>query len=262
MYSYLRRDILIVLLLFFLPISCKATGNNPEKVERYKAKVVKSFPHDTKAYTQGLFFHEGRLYESSGQYGASFFRETELNKSSTLRSINLDKNLFAEGSVIFKDRIYILTWRENIVLVYDPDTFKHIGNMRNPREGWGLTTDGKHLISSDGSSTIYFHDSETFLEKSRLTVTLNGKDLPYINELEYINGEIWANIYDSEYIVIIDPSDGKVRATVDCSDLLPIYQRTQFTDVLNGIAYDITNGNIYVTGKYWPKLFQIELVKL
>jgi glutamine cyclotransferase len=253
---------MIALLLVFLPVGCRATGRNQEKAERYKAKMVKSFPHDTKAYTQGLFFHEGRLYESSGQYGSSFFRETELKKSSTLRSINLDKNLFAEGSVIFKERIYILTWRENLVLVYDPKTFKHIGNMRNPREGWGLTTDGKYLISSDGSSNIYFHDPETFLEKSRLTVTLNGKELPYLNELEYIDGEIWANVYDSEHIVIIDPSDGEVRATVDCSELLPVYQRNQFTDVLNGIAYDAATGNIYVTGKYWPKLFQIELERL
>lgn len=262
MSHFVNRYILTALLFIFIPLGCKAEAEKSERVERYKAKVIKSFPHDTKAYTQGLFFHKGRLYESSGQYGASFFRETELKKSATLRVINLDKKFFAEGAVIFKNRIYILTWRENIVLVYDPDTFRHLGNMRNPGEGWGLTTDGRYLISSDGSSNIYFHDPETFLVKSRLPVTLNGEELPYINELEYINGEIWANVYDAEYIVIIDPSDGRVRATVDCSELLPDYQRNQYTDVLNGIAYDEITGSIYVTGKYWPKLFQIELEKL
>ena len=239
-------------------VKCSAQSKVPVS---YKAKVTEVLPHDVNAYTQGLFFHEGRLYESSGQYGQSYFREVDLARGTTVRSFNLAAKYFAEGAVVFKDRLYLLTWMEREVLVYDIKTFKKLGAFYLPREGWGLTTDGKQLIASDGSAFLYFHDPENFREISRVEVKMNGKKVTALNELEYINGEVWANIYESETIVIINPATGEVRATVDCKGLLPLSLRTSRTDVFNGIAYNPANGHIYVTGKYWPKMYRIELEK-
>lgn len=248
-----------MLLVAFCAVTCSASQG--KKPKEYTAKIAESLPHYIKAYTQGLFFFQGRLYESSGQYKQSFFHEVDLKKGTSLRSLNLPPKYFAEGAVVFGKRIYILTWMENSVLVYDLDTFKPLTTLYNPREGWGLTTDGEQLISTDGSSNLYFHDPATFRELSRVEVTLNGNPLDQLNELEYIKGDIWANVYGSDVIVIIDPSTGVVKATVDCSGLLPYYQRKPDTDVLNGIAYDAEKDFVYVTGKYWPRMYRIELIK-
>ncbi len=249
---------LMALLVIALPVLLHSSGVSPVS---YRVRVVETLPHDINAYTQGLFFHNGRLYESSGQYGQSYFREVDVKRGTTLRSFNLPAKYFAEGAVVYKERIYILTWRERDVLVYDLKTFRQIGTLYNPVEGWGLTTDGKQLIASDGSSTLFFRDPDTFRELSRIEVKLKGKKIDQLNELEYINGDIWANIYGSDMIVIIDPSTGNVKATVDCKGLLPLSLRTARTDVLNGIAYDKLTGGIYLTGKYWPAMYRIELVK-
>lgn len=232
-----------------------------KSVKEYSLKILEVLNHDVNAYTQGLFFYKGRLFESSGQYGESFFREVDIKNGSAIRSFNLPKKYFAEGAVVFNERIYLLTWMEREVLVYDIKTFKQIGKLFNMREGWGLTTDGKQLISSDGSSTICFHDPETFRELSKIVVTLKGKKVSELNELEYIEGSIWANIYGSDTIVIIDPKTGDVTATVDCKNLLSNKLRTSRTDVLNGIAYNPITKSIYLTGKYWPKMFRVELVE-
>lgn len=249
---------LILVAIIILPIKMLCIAQNKGAVQ-YKVKIVETLPHNTRAYTQGLFFHKGRLFESSGQYGTSFFHEVDLIKGNTLRSINIEKQFFAEGAVVFKEKLYILTWMENTVLVYDINTFKQVGKLYNRREGWGLTTDGISLISSDGSSNLYFHDPATFADRSVLKVTLNGKPIDQINELEYIEGEIWANIYGSDTIIIINPSTGIVRATIDCSGILPPKLRKPETDVLNGIAYNPVDKKIYITGKLWPRLFRIEL---
>ncbi len=230
-------------------------------VKDYSVKIAEVLNHDINTYTQGLFFHKGRLFESSGQYGESFFREVDIKNGTAIRSFNLPKKYFAEGAVVFNERIYLLTWMEREVFVYDVKTFKQVGKLFNAREGWGLTTDGTNLISSDGSSFLFFHDPSTFRELSKIEVTLKGKKVMELNELEYINGDIWANIYGSDTIIIIDPKTGNVKATVDCNNLLPQKFRTSKTDVLNGIAYNPINGAIYLTGKYWSKMYRIELLE-
>ncbi len=227
----------------------------------YKLKVIKEFPHSRDAYTQGLFFYNGELYESSGHYGRSYFKKVDLNTGRTLCRIDMDSKYFAEGSCVFGNYLYILTWQEHKCLIYDIKTLKYLGELWNPTEGWGLTTDGKHLIMSDGSAVLYNLDPMTFAVKSKVTVTLKGKPVNYINELEYINGEIWANIYGTDYIYIINPADGVVKGIVDCTNLLPRSLINMSTDVLNGIAYNPATKELYITGKNWPRMYKIELVK-
>lgn len=233
----------------------------PQQPDIYTLKVLQSFPHDRSAYTQGLFFHNGVLYESCGQYGSSSFRKTDLATGRALQKIDIDKKYFAEGACVLNGNLYILTWQENKCFVYDINTLKYLGELWNPTEGWGLTTDGKQLIMTDGSAVLYFLDPMTFNVNKKVAVTLKGKPLQYLNELEYINGEIWANIYGDDSIVIINPETGKVRGVVDCRNLLPRSLVTSSTDVLNGIAYNPDTKSLYLTGKNWPKLFKVELVK-
>ena len=234
-------------------LSCSA------KVERYKIEVVKAYPHDTGSYTQGLFWHDGSLYESTGLNGKSTFRKVDLQSGQALTKLPFNKKYFVEGSVILGDKLYILTWTNKVVFIYDADTLEYRSTYSYPREGWGLTTDGKSLISSDGSSRIYFLTPELKFERS-INVTLNGRAVRYLNELEWIDGRIWANVYTTDTIVIINPDTGIVEATVDCEGLLPERLRTYDTDVLNGIAVD-SEGRIFLTGKNWPELYEVKLVR-
>ena len=233
-------------------LSCSA------KVERYKIEVVKAYPHDTGSYTQGLFWHGGSLYESTGLNGKSTFRKVDLQSGQALTKLPFNKKYFVEGSVILGDKLYILTWTNKVIFIYDANTLEYRSTYSYPREGWGLTTDGKSLISSDGSSRIYFLTPELKLERS-INVTLNGRAVRYLNELEWIDGRIWANVYTTDTIVIINPDTGIVEATVDCEGLLPERLRTSDTDVLNGIAVD-SAGRIFLTGKNWPELYEVKLV--
>lgn len=228
-------------------------------VRHYKLQVVKEYPHDTKAYTQGLFFNDGNFYESAGQYAESSFRSVDLNSGKVLSKLDFAAKYFVEGSVILNDKLYILTWTNKVAFIYDADKLEYLQTYSYPREGWGLTTDGKSLIASDGSSRIYFMD-ENFKTVKTLNVTMDGRPVRYLNELEWIDGKIWANVYTTDMIVIINPSDGKIDATIDCSGLLPAAKRTAKTDVLNGIAFDPDGKKIYLTGKYWPSLFEVKLV--
>ena len=228
------------------------------KVERYKIEVVKAYPHDTGSYTQGLFWHDGSLYESTGLNGKSTFRKVDLQSGQALTKLPFNKKYFVEGSVILEDKLYILTWTNKVVFIYDANTLEYRSTYSYPREGWGLTTDGKSLISSDGSSRIYFLTPELKFERS-INVTLNGRAVRYLNELEWIDGRIWANVYTTDTIVIINPDTGIVEATVDCEGLLPERLRTYDTDVLNGIAVD-SEGRIFLTGKNWPELYEVKLV--
>lgn len=246
----------ILCLLLVLPIMAGA-----QKVKEYKLQVVETLPHDTRSYTQGLFFHNGELYESCGQYGSSSFRKVELRTGKDLRRLNFDSRYFVEGSCTLGDFLYILTWQERKCFVYDINTFKYLGELYNPREGWGLTTNGKDLILSDGTPYIYFLDPQTFAVRSSRKVTMAGKPLTFLNELEYINGQIWANVYTHDYIVIIDPATGNVTGRIDCKGLLPNSLRKPTTDVLNGIACNPATGEIYLTGKYWPKMYKVKLVE-
>ena len=233
-------------------LSCSA------KVERYKIEVVKAYPHDTGSYTQGLFWHDGSLYESTGLNGKSTFRKVDLQSGKALTKLPFNRKYFVEGSVILVDKLYILTWTNKVIFIYDANTLEYLSTYSYPREGWGLTTDGKSLISSDGSSRIYFLTPELKFERS-INVTLNGRAVRYLNELEWIDGRIWANVYTTDTIVIINPDTGIVEATVDCDGLLPERLRTSDTDVLNGIAVD-SEGRIFLTGKNWPELYEVKLV--
>lgn len=229
------------------------------QVKEYKVKVTAEYPHDVHAYTQGLFFHDGVLYETTGQWGESSIRTVDLETGKVTAIKKLSSKYFGEGSAILGDDLYVLTWTNKLAFRYDAKTLTYKATLPFPREGWGLTTDGRQLIASDGTSTLYFLDSNLKVQK-RLRVTLRDRSLQYLNELEWIDGKIWANVYTSDMIAIINPSNGKVEATVDCRGLLPASLRTKDTDVLNGIAVD-SEGHIYLTGKNWPRMYRIELKK-
>ena len=226
---------------------------------QYGVKVVREYPHDTGAYTQGLFFHEGKLYESTGQTGHSSFRIVDLKSGKVLRKLDFARKYFGEGSVIFGGNMYMLTWTNKVAFVYDAETLEYKKTYSYPREGWGLTTDGKQLIASDGSSSLYFLDGEYRLKKA-LKVTMNGRPVRFLNELEWIDGKIWANVYTTDMIVIINPVSGVVEGMIDCTGLLPQGLRKPDTDVLNGIAVD-ADGRIFLTGKNWPRLYEIRLIE-
>lgn len=232
---------------------------NGQKVKNYRVVVEESHPHDRGAYTQGLFFYNGTLYETTGHYGQSSIRRVDLKSGRVINYLSENKKYFLEGSCAIDNRLYVLTWMEKSCLVYDIRTFKKIAEFRYTTEGWGLTTDGKSLIMSDGSDKIYYRDPSTFLVTKEMDVTLNGKKVNYINELEYIDGMIWANVYTTDVIVMINPKSGVVEGVIDCKNLLPYSMRTPNTDVLNGIAWDPETKGIYLTGKNWPKIFRVSL---
>ena len=199
------------------------------------------------------------MYESTGQWGESTMRIVDPQTGKTLKRLDFDKKYFVEGSVILDGKLYILTWTNKLVFVYDAETFEYEKTLGYPREGWGLTTDGKQPIASDGSARLYFMDSSMKVQRT-VTVRLNDRPIRYLNELEYIDGKIWANVYTSDIILIINPADGKVEATLDCTGLLPKQYADRRTDVLNGIAYNPADKKIYLTGKYWKRLFEIRLI--
>ena len=249
------RTIITTLLMSFLLLSC-----SDAKIREYALEVVAEYPHDVESYTQGLFFHDGQLYESTGVYGKSTFRMVDIATGEALRKLSFDKKYFIEGSVIWKDNLYILTWESRMAFIYDAKTLEYKSSWKYPREGWGITTDGKNLIASDGSANLYFLD-ENFAQMKKVLVTIEGRPVRFLNELEYIDGKVWANVYTSDEIVIINPKDGQVEGVIDCRGLLPKNLYTYETDVLNGIAYDPEDGKTYLTGKNWPKLYEVKLVE-
>ena len=247
------KKLLLIALIACITCACQA------QVKQYRPKVVKEYPHDVAAYTQGLFFHDGILYETTGQYGTSTIRTVDLATGQPIVEKKLNRKYFGEGSAILNGDLFVLTWTNKVAFRYDAKTLNYKQTLSYPREGWGLTTDGKRLIASDGTSTLYFLD-ENLKTQGRLQVTLNGKPLRNLNELEWIDGKIWANVYLTDMIVIIDSKSGKVEGALDCTGLLPNALYTSATDVLNGIALD-ASGHIYLTGKNWPRMYQIELMK-
>ena len=246
--------IMAILLAVSASLRCSA------QLKSYKVEVVREYPHDVTSYTQGLFFHDGQMYESTGVAGESTFRKVDMATGKPLRKLEFADRYFVEGSVVFGDNLYILTWHNNVAFVYDINTLEYRSTWSYPREGWGLTTDGSSLIASDGSSTLYFMTPEFKMER-QVTVKLQGRPMRLLNELEYIDGKIWANVYTSDMILIIDPATGKVEATVDCSGLLPESLRKPDTDVLNGISYNPADGRLYLTGKNWPRLYEVKIVE-
>lgn len=229
--------------------------------KNYSYKVIQSWPHDAKAYTQGLEFNEGYLYEGTGQYGESMLSKVKLETSEIIQSINLSNKVFGEGITILNNKIYQLTWKSSIGYVYDKETFKTLYEFSYPTDGWGLTNNGKELIMSDGSENIYFLDSEYFNELHRIQVYDNNGPVRNLNELELINGEVYANIYGTKKIVVFSPKTGKVLKYIDLRGILNGVEIVSNIDVLNGIAWEPNKEWLVVTGKWWPKLFQIELIE-
>ncbi len=223
----------------------------------YRVKAV--YPHATDAYTQGLQFADGLLWEGTGQNGASQLTKTDLATGRTTVVARLPRTDFGEGITLLDGKVYQLTWQSNKAYVYDAATGRELGTFRYAGEGWGLTTDGSKLYMSDGSENIHIVDPSNFRRTGRITATLRGEPVRLLNELEWIDGRIWANVYTTDYILVIDPATGIVEGIVDLTGLLPDTDRTPDTDVLNGIARDAATGRIFVTGKNWPKLFEIEI---
>jgi glutaminyl-peptide cyclotransferase len=225
----------------------------------YGYEVLNVYPHDPAAFTQGLIYAAGFLYEGTGLRGLSSLRKVDLSTGAVLQQVNLEPQFFGEGITLFEDRIIQLTWQSRVGFVYDKETFKLLEEFTYPTEGWGITHDGSQLIMSDGTNTLYFWDPRTFEETGRVKVFNSEGPVVRLNELEYIEGEVWANIWQTDRIVRIDPSSGEVTGTIDLTGLLPPEDHGDQVDVLNGIAYDAAGSRIFVTGKNWPKLFEIQL---
>lgn len=226
----------------------------------YSYRIVNRYPHDPEAFTQGLFYHNGQLYEGTGWWGRSSLRRVELETGKVLQISNLDKRYFGEGIVLWQNRIVQLTWQSNTGFVYDRETFEKISEFQYPTEGWGITHDGQRLIMSDGTNTLYFWDSNSLRAIGILQVRDGDNPVFRLNELEYIKGEIWANVWGRDRIARIDPQTGQVLSWIDLTGLLDPALRRNPDAVLNGIAYDEKGDRIFVTGKLWPTLFEIELV--
>jgi len=228
--------------------------------QRYKCKVIHTYPHDVAAFTQGLLYDHGLLYEGTGQESGSSLREVELETGKVIRQLNLEPSLFGEGITIYNDRIYQVTWTSKVGFVYNKSDFRTINKIFYQTQGWGLTTIDNRIVMSDGTNLLYFHEPEMFDAVSRIEVYDNEKKVDQLNELEYIDGEIWANIWQSDLIARIDPLSGKVNSYIDLSQVFPETERREANaDVLNGIAYDQAGKRIFVTGKRWPKLYEIKI---
>ena len=226
----------------------------------YGYRVVRTFPHDRGAFTEGLVYADGQLYESTGEEGRSSIRRVDLDTGKVLQQRDIDRQFFGEGIVPFRGKLYELTWKSQVGFIYDLKTFQPLGRFSYPGEGWALTTDGKRLIMSDGSPVLRFLDPDTLKESGRLAVTYRGKPLANLNELEWVKGEILANIWMTNTIARIDPETGRVTGVIDLNGLFPQSERRGDEDVLNGIAYDKADDRLFVTGKQWPRLYQITLV--
>lgn len=223
------------------------------------AQVIATYPHDSGAFTQGLFFSDGRLFESTGQHGESAIREVELATGKIRREARLPAQYFGEGSTGWGKTIVSLTWKHGKGFRWDRDSFRKLGEFTYPGEGWGLTQDGTSLILSDGSSELRFLDPKTFAERRRIRVTWRGRPVTQLNELEYVRGEILANIWHNDLIARIDPASGVIKGAIDLNAVAAMVATEDGEAVLNGIAYDAKAGKLYITGKRWPKLFEIAL---
>jgi glutamine cyclotransferase len=251
----------VILAGIFACSNSSPAGQAADAVPLYSYQVVNSWPHDAEAYTQGLVFHDGTLFESTGLRGSSSLRRVELKSGKVKKKLEVARPFFAEGMTIFHDKIYQLTWQEQKGFVYDLKKFKPDGEFAYEGEGWGLTHDNQSLILSDGTNRIRFLDPTSFQVQRTISVYDNGQPLAELNELEYIKGEIYANIWKTDRIVRIDPATGKINAWIDMAGLRRWAENNPSENCLNGIAYDAENDRIFVTGKRWPQLFEIRLVR-
>lgn len=226
----------------------------------YTYKIINSYPHDREAFTQGLVYEDGVLYEGTGRNGYSELRKVELQTGNVLRTYELSEEFFGEGITVYGDKIIQLTYLSNVGFVYKKETFELLREFSYPTAGWGITNDGKHLIMSDGTQKLYFLDTETFQQVRHLEVYDRGVSVWGLNELEYVEGQIYANVWPTERIARISPKTGRVIGWIDLRGLLPQQDNVMQVDVLNGIAYDKEKRRLLVTGKLWPKLFEIKLI--
>ena len=253
---------LAALLVFLLVMRLRLPGYHsiPKNLDANASiTVLAKFPHDPAAFTQGLLYADGLFYESDGLYGQSTLRKVEPETGAVLLEKRLDAQYFAEGLALLEGKLYQLTWKENTGFIYDPQDFRQLGAFSYPTEGWGLTTDGSSLILSDGSATLYFLDPKTLQTTRALQISLDGAPLDRLNELEYIRGEIYANIWYTDLIARIDPTSGEVVGVIDCGSLRDGEGAPGPNDVLNGIAYDARGDRLYLTGKNWPWIYEVSL---
>ncbi|MCL4265274.1 MAG: glutaminyl-peptide cyclotransferase [Anaerolineae bacterium] len=226
----------------------------------YTYQIVNQYPHDPEAFTQGLVWMDGEFYEGTGLRGKSSLRRVDPATGEVEQVISLPDNYFGEGIVLWDDQIIQITWQENTALVYERETFEQIGEFSYDTEGWGITHDGRQLIMSDGTNTLYFRDPTTFAVTGQVPVLEGETPITRLNELEYIDGEVWANIWQTDRIARINPETGQVTGWLDLTGLRPPETLADSNAVLNGIAYDAENGRLFVTGKLWPVLYEIEVV--
>jgi glutamine cyclotransferase len=260
--------LLAVVTLFLLSSGCRtgavanhSVTSNPDKngVPKYGYEIVNTWPHDKDAYTQGLVCHESKLLESTGQAGTSSLRRVEPETGKVLKKINVPRPYFAEGITFFKGKIYQLTWQHQLGFIYEAESFEKLGEFSYRGEGWGLTNDGSSLIMSDGTNRIRFLDPDNFQVNRTISVLDGRNPVAGINELEYVHGEIYANIWHKERVARIEPQTGRVLGWIDLTGLRALSDAKGSEAVLNGIAYDEENDRLYVTGKLWPKLFEIRV---
>ncbi len=240
-------------------VQTPVTPTAPLTPTLYTYRVVQPYPHDPQAFTQGLIHHDGQLYEGTGLHGRSSLRRVALETGEVLQIYNLPDQYFGEGITLYDGKIVQLTWQSEVGFVYDQESFELLQVFHYPTQGWGITHDGQRLIMSDGSATLYFWAPQTFQEIGQVQVHDRGQPVPRLNELEYIQGVVYANVWQTDRIAQIDPETGRVTGWIDLTGLLSLEDQSQ-ADVLNGIAYDAENERLFVTGKLWPKLFEIELI--
>ncbi len=236
-----------------------AASEPADKAPMLSATIVARYPHDTKAFTEGLLWHDGALYESTGQEGASDVRRVDLTSGKILARATIPPAQFGEGLALWAGQLISLTWHDGIAHRWDVRTLKPRSQARYTGEGWGLTADATRLIQSDGSPTLIFRDPTTLAERGRVPVTIDGRPLRDINELEYVRGAVLANVWRTGFLVRLDPATGRVTAVIDLRPLVAEIGPTGTDSVLNGIAWDAKADRLFVTGKYWPTLFEIRI---
>jgi len=256
---HLAGFLVVAFVLVVSVVSVVLLSQRTPATRHYTYSVVNVYPHDKEAFTQGLVFENGTLYEGTGLFGYSTLRRVELETGNVLLFRNLSSQYFGEGITVFGDKIIQITWQSHIGFEYDKDFFALLRNFAYATDGWGLTSNGTHLIMSDGTANLYFLDPETFETVGQVAVRENGNLVTYLNELEYVKGEIYANIWKQERVAIIDPKTGQVTGWIDLSGIY-VPESQDSDDVLNGIAYDEQGDRLFVTGKRWSQLFEVDLV--
>ena len=251
-----KINFLIIIFLWVI-FSSPLYAFNIEEINSFDYKIIAEYKHDPKSFTQGLEIYNNYLYEGTGLYGRSSLRKIDIESAKVLKKINLDKKYFGEGITILNNKIYQLTWKEHTAFVYDLN-FNLLNKFKYAGEGWGLTNDGQYLIMSNGSQFIFFRDPKTFKIIKKIKVNINDNIVQDINELEYLDGFIYANIWQKDYIIKIDAETGSIKAYLDFSNLLDQKHEDQ-ADVLNGIAYDFQNKSFLITGKLWPKIYRVTI---